>query len=113
MKIQRRFTEFLIRPRRQTEDRFRSDASVDDDQLRRFVVDQVLEWGSHRGTAGIWLEYVDKVRPGTEAGLFECLPTAASVLRSSPCNLRVLPPRRLPSQQSAISHHSKRMPREE
>ncbi|HEV7403048.1 MAG TPA: hypothetical protein VGO11_08990 [Chthoniobacteraceae bacterium] len=50
--------------------RLQGEPNPTDEQVRAAVLDAILQWGSHVGLEGIWLQFMEKVRPGSEAGLF-------------------------------------------
>jgi hypothetical protein len=77
----------LERVKELCEDHFRQTVAVTDDQIRAFVKNEILGWGSSKNTfARPWLEYVDTIRPGTKAGLFRQMETAVGALSAKPAS---------------------------
>jgi hypothetical protein len=74
--------------RRKAESEFREAVQADDAKLRQYVTDQVHEWSRQSDLTGVWLNYVETVRPGVRAGLFERVRTAVEVLSLDPAKKR-------------------------
>lgn len=78
--IEENLSKALAGVLRAAEAEYGSAVGTTDTKVRSFVIDQVLGWKPGNGFAGIWLNYVDTVRPGARAGLFERARKAADVL---------------------------------
>lgn len=70
--------------RRKAHDEFAEAIGATDSKLRDFVIDQVVGWNRSEDLTGVWLTYVEAVRPGTKAGLAERVCQAAQVLSLDP-----------------------------
>lgn len=69
--IEDRFADALVDALKHAETLFARTANQSSESVRKTLVDVIHEWGAHRGMAGILLEYMEKLRPGTEAALFQ------------------------------------------
>ena len=61
--------------------------ALQDNDLREFVLDQILSWRNGDELAAVWLSYVDRVRPGAKAGLFDRAKSAVQLLSLSTITL--------------------------
>ncbi len=74
------FHRLMTGLRRKTEEHFADAHGATDAMLREFVIDNILRWDRADDLNGVWLTYVENVRLGAKAGLFERVKAVADVL---------------------------------
>ena len=71
---------------RKVQNQFATAVTATDSKLRDFVVDEIVGWNKSEDLTGVWLTYVEAVRPGTKSGLAEKVRRAVEVLTLEPAS---------------------------